>query len=246
MAVEEHAGATFANRSEDVTNVPSAYRIHPVGRFIQDHEVGFVDHRRRDADPLHHALGVGGDLAIGPVEHPHELQEFRAATSARRAIDAAHRPCELDRLTPGEIFRESMLFREVADPSQRLRVPDGLTEDGSPSLGRPDHGEHDLDQGAFPGPVGAQQSEYLATTSLHLDAPQGLDVARVDFADIVQIDGERTVGIISNHEASVLNPVQNALQGLPRANERFFGVNFSTFADMIRIGVPIETAIRRN
>jgi hypothetical protein len=51
---------------------------------------------------------------------------------------------------------------------------------------------------------------------------------------------------LESSAASVLNPVQNALQALPRANERFIGVNFSTFADMIRIGVPIETAIRRN
>ena len=74
MTVQEHARTTITNLDEDVANILPAHRIDAVGRLVEYHQIGIVDHGGGDADSLQHALGIGGDLLVSPVGHAHQVK----------------------------------------------------------------------------------------------------------------------------------------------------------------------------
>jgi hypothetical protein len=50
--------------------------------------------------------------------------------------------------------------------------------------------DHDLDQRALAGAVGAQEPEDFAGPDLHLDAAEGFHPATIGFGDVAKINGE--------------------------------------------------------
>ncbi len=174
---------------EGLADVASAGGIDAVGRLVEDDEVGVGAEGLGEADALEHSFRVLGDFCVGPLGHSDELEEFGGAGAAGLARDFGEGGEEFDDLPAGEISGEAVVFGEIADAGEGGFVADGAVENDAFGAGGTDDGDHDFDEGAFAGAVGAEKAEDFAAMDLHGDALEGVDAAAVYFYYVLEVDG---------------------------------------------------------
>ena len=86
VRAEKHGAAAVAQPQDQRAHVAPAERIEPGHRLVEDHQLGIVDERLRDADALQHALGELAQLQA-PLGADADLVEQPAARAR-----AARRP----------------------------------------------------------------------------------------------------------------------------------------------------------
>jgi hypothetical protein len=138
-------------------------RIEAVGRLVEKQEIGIVDQRLGELDPLLQARRVALDLEVALVLEVHQVERGVRALSrrlARQPRQLAGVGAELDGVHAGEV---ALGLGHVADA---IADGEGLgfrrqTEDARLALeGR--EAEQRLDQRRFARAVGAQQADPLA------------------------------------------------------------------------------------
>ena len=126
VAVDEDGLALAAEALEDVADVAAADGVDAVGRLVEQDEVRVVDQGLGEADALGHALGVGGDRAVGAGGHADEVEQFGGAAAAVAAVDVGEGGEELDDLPAGQVAGEAVVLGEVAGAGEGGLVADGL------------------------------------------------------------------------------------------------------------------------
>ena len=70
VRAEEHRAAAIAQAEHQLADVAAAERIEPRHRLVEEHDLGAVEDRLGDPDPLHHALGVGAQAQAPLLADP--------------------------------------------------------------------------------------------------------------------------------------------------------------------------------
>ena len=177
MGIEEHGLALLLEPLDEPADAAPADGIDAVGRLVEDHEVGVVHQRLRDADPLPHPLAVLPHRPAGPLPHADEVEEFGLPGAADRPRHAGQGGEVVEHLAAGEIVGKAVVLGEIADPGQRRLVAHRHAEDGSLGMGCGYDRGQDLDEGALAGAVGAEEAEDLTAVDLQVDPLQGADPA---------------------------------------------------------------------
>ena len=130
VRAEEHRAAAIAQPQDQRAHVAAAERIEPRHRLVEDHELGIVDERLRDADALQHALRelaqlqppLGADADL--VEQP-----ARRGRAARRR-DSRTAPAKyVEQLFGRQVVVEVRILREVADAPLDRQVAERAAEE---------------------------------------------------------------------------------------------------------------------
>ncbi len=82
MARDQHRPLTLAELDDQIPDVGHALGVKTVGRLVEDQEVGLLEERRRNPQPLLHAHRVGRELVSG-ARRELDLLESRVHTSHR-------------------------------------------------------------------------------------------------------------------------------------------------------------------
>ncbi len=146
---------------DQVQHLVAAGRIEAVGGLVEKEELGIVDERLGELDPLLHAGGVAADLAVALLVQSDVAEHLGRAFAGRRprqAGDAGHVGHELG---GAHVWRQAIVLGHVADDLADLaRLGDRVqTGDGRLARSRRDEPEQDLDEGALAGAVGADEAD---------------------------------------------------------------------------------------
>ena len=164
-------------------------RVEPVGRLVEQHQLGRTDQGLGQLHPLLHAGGVGADQPVPLLVQADMPQRFRGAFlghRGRQAGDPAQVSHELGR---GHVGRKAVVLRHVAEQGpDRLAAGFAVAaEHLGLALGRRNEPEQDLNQRGLARAVGADQPgdagrdrdgqtvERGHVTRIHLGQRRGLD-----------------------------------------------------------------------
>ncbi len=169
--------AQLADQRPSLTPLP---RVEALGGLVEDHHVGFVDHRLGDADPLPEALGELADDAIGDVGEVGLLDRQADLVGPALAIDAPQPGDELEVIVDRELAVELHRLGQVADVAagvDRLFV-DVETGDAGRAAGRRKVAGEDPHGGGFTGAVGAKEAQDFSfldgEADIFEDQPTGI------------------------------------------------------------------------
>ena len=127
-----------AQIAHELEHLVAALRIHAVGRLVEEQQIGIVDERLRQLDPLLHAGRIGLDVAIARLAEADVEQHFVRAlhrVDARQAGQLAAVGDERDGVHAGNV---RVALRHVADARANLerRRGDVEPEHAHPAGGR--------------------------------------------------------------------------------------------------------------
>jgi hypothetical protein len=94
VAGEDDRAATPAEIADELADLDHARGIEPVRRLVEEHEIGLAEQGARDPEPLLHAEGVRGELAVRALAEIDELEQ---------AIDVGRRAAPSDALKVAEV-----------------------------------------------------------------------------------------------------------------------------------------------
>jgi hypothetical protein len=172
---------------DHLPDLPSADRVHPVGRLVQEDQLRIVEDGLCDSGPLLHALGVGPDLVVHPAGQADLLEQFRdlpPAVVLRQTVQSA---VVVHQAVGRMVLREPVVLGQVADPLADVGGAGRLPEQVGVPLPALDDAEEDLDESGLAGAVLAEQAEHLAGLDLQRHAPQCLDPL-VALAEVPRLD----------------------------------------------------------
>ena len=143
-------------------------------------QLGLVEHRAADGEPLDHAGGEVANQLAGPARHPHPVEELGDPVLGL-ALEPVQAGLEAQVLGAGEVAVAERLVAEVADPPPRLP---GLAGQRAPEHrdlagGGAKQGRQDPQQGRLAGAVRAQHGEGLALGQLEGEVAQSRPLAVV-------------------------------------------------------------------
>ena len=173
----EYDGGPFGFEAEDFAFEDVGIdRVEAAEGFVEDEELGVVEHGDDELDLLLHAFGEFFDGAVPPagnVETFEPLAKVLLGSGLVEAFEAG----EVDGLLAHtHFFVETALFGEVAD-MQDIVVGHGVTveEDGAAVGG--DNAVDDADERCLAGSVGAEKTENGAAADVQGDIVEGLERA---------------------------------------------------------------------
>ncbi len=184
MAVDENARSAGLGFFEHIANEPACQRVHAVGGFIENDElgrrVGAAGKGLGQADTLPHPLGIASHAAIGGDGEIDTIQQGGGAAFALGALNAAQAAEELDHLPAGQVGGELCLFGQISDVLTGGLAADGPAKEPGLAAGGADQTEQALDERAFAGAVGTKQAEDFAAAGDEVDAIERGDAAFAD------------------------------------------------------------------
>ena len=136
-------------------------RIEAVGRLVQQQQPRIVHQGLGQLDALLHARGVGADGSVALLVEAHVAQHLRGAFPSRCAWQAGHLAEVADEVRGGQVGRQAVVFRHVAnDPSDigTLRAHIEVHDPRLPGR-RLQQPQQDLDERALAGAVGADEAD---------------------------------------------------------------------------------------
>src|SRR5207249_4314157 len=150
--------------ADEIEHLVAPFRVHAVGRLVEEQQIGIVNERLRQLDPLLHAGRVGFDIAVSRLAEADVEQHLVRAlhrVDARQAGQLAAVRHEGDRVHAGNV---PVGLRHVADARANLerRSGDVETEHAHLSAIGRDETEQRFDHRALPGAVRAEQSDGAA------------------------------------------------------------------------------------
>ena len=95
-------------------------RVEPVGRLVEDQQVGQAEHGLGDGQPLPHALGVGAYRAVERLAEAGDLQGLGQVGVL--GGPAGGLPVQLQVGPAGQVRQEAGALDERADPGQDRRA----------------------------------------------------------------------------------------------------------------------------
>ncbi|OPZ17381.1 MAG: hypothetical protein BWZ10_01214 [candidate division BRC1 bacterium ADurb.BinA364] len=162
-------------------------------RLVHQQHVGSQQYLHGEGQAHHHAGGVGLDRLVDELADVGEFGDFAEARGDFGLREPKHRAVEEDILAPGEFRIESgAQFEQGAQAAAHQGF----------ALRRTQRSGEDLQQGAFAGPVDADDAQAFAALEVerhvaqrHESAVKGLAPARERFAQPVLRPGIHAVGL---------------------------------------------------
>ena len=173
MGVDEDRRALPPGGEQDVADLAPPHRVHPVGRLVEEEDVGLVEERAGEPEALRHPLRVTANPVAPAAGEPHEVEQLGDPPIQVPLGDAGEAAEQAQRRLAGQVAGEAMAFGEVADAPARGRAARVAAAHAHLAARRPGQAEENLDQRGLAGAVGAEKAERLAAPDLEADAFEG-------------------------------------------------------------------------
>ena len=190
VRVEEHGRAPVARLADDRPHVVAADRVERGRGLVEDHERRVAHERRREPEPLLHALREAASAVAGAVGEPGEPED---ALDLRPDGPWHGSPAELrvqrQHLVRGQPGLVAEQLGQVADPPPRLAVADaaGRGPGRSPAVGRVSP-SRSLTAVVLPAPLGPRKPNTSPALDAEVEGVEA-DGPAVDLAQAVGLDG---------------------------------------------------------
>src|SRR5438094_7547770 len=226
--------------ADEIEHLVAPFRVHAVGRLVEEQQIGIVNERLRQLDPLLHAGRVGFDIAVARLAEADVEQHLVRAlhrVDARQAGQLAAVRHEGDRVHAGNV---PVGLRHVADARANLerRSGDVETEHAHLSAIGRDETEQRFDHRALPGAVRAGRSKAAAGDRGRRVAQRrvpavhrGYGVERDDRGDAARL----------SHALDLYAPAYQSVPRRPSASARS-RMNAITLAICSSSGMPSDSA----
>ena len=147
--------------AHELEHLVTAFRVHAVGRLVEEEQIGIVHQGLRELDALLHAGRVGLDVAVAGLTQTNVEQDFVSTlhrVDAGQAGQLAAIRDEGDGIHAGNM---GVALRHVADAGADLerRLRDVDAEDTHAAALGHDEPEQRLDHRALAGTIGPQQAD---------------------------------------------------------------------------------------
>ncbi len=163
---QEDGLAALADAAHEVPDRASRLRVESGRQLVEEHDLGIVDERERDEQPLLLTARQRHEPGVALIAQAELLEQ--AITVERRAVE--RRP-ELDRFPHLDALLELRLLQLDADPFlQRVGLTDGIqAEDGDGAAIRRPEPFDAFHRRRLAGAVGADQAENLSRLHVECD-----------------------------------------------------------------------------
>jgi len=181
VRAQQHGFSEIASQYADsVQHGDSFFRIQPAGGFIQNQQCRVMDDGHGKAQFLAHPGGIGFDGPIAFLSGAAEVQDFVTAANRFGGLHAGQSSRKLHGFDAGQTVDVTVILGHVSDlTANRGGVcAEWDTKNMSVSGGAMNQPEQHLDQCAFTGAVGSQQS-CAAGKDLQMDIRQRTECAVV-------------------------------------------------------------------
>ena len=133
VAREDERAPALAERAHELAHLGHARRIEPVGRLVEDQQLGVLEQGGRDAEPLLHPERVGRGPVARAIAQPDLGEHGLDAILAHPGVASEHTQV----VAPGEVRIEGRGLDQRPDARQPLGEPGGGAEDRAwPDVGR--------------------------------------------------------------------------------------------------------------
>ena len=194
VAREQHRAAGGREVAQRVTEPADAVGVEPVGRLVEDEDLGLAEQRACEAEALAHALRETADAALGRVREADLFEHLEDARS-RNAHRASQNREMTDRRTSG---MPDMSVEQGADEAAgvgQVAVAGGAEERRARrGLDEP---EQCAERRRLAGAVRAEEADDRAALHREADVQDGLVIA-VGLRELV--DGDDGVGVARSRE----------------------------------------------
>ena len=156
-----------AQRAQQLADLDDAGGVERVGRLVEDEQLGTVQQRPGEGEPLLVAEREHLGAPVGEPAEPQQLDDL-GDRRARRPREAA---LDVEILAHGQVRVGGRGLDEVADAAKAPFAP-GCTRLPSTSTsprGRPDEAEQHADGGRLAGPVPAEKAVDLAAAHVEIE-----------------------------------------------------------------------------
>lgn len=170
VAGDQHRDPGGGEAAHQVPHLPDAGRVQPVGRLVEDQQLGLFEEGGGHREPLFHAQRVRLHPLVGPVTEP-DLRQHLVDPGRRHPTGHGEQP---QRAPAGEVAEELGALHDGAEPAGHGRQPVRcrLPEQRHPAAVRPDQAEQRTQGGGLARPVGTEEAVYLARLDQHVEAVQ--------------------------------------------------------------------------
>ena len=168
-AEEDRASAVTKTQDERADVAPSQ-RVEARHRLVENHEVGIVEERLGDADPLQHALGKFAELQPPFAADADLIEQAARAPAAFRGVVAEERAEIHQQLLGGQVVVEVRVLRQIADPALDGQVAERPPQNFGAAAGREHELHEQLQRGRLARAVRTEKSEDLALADVERQA----------------------------------------------------------------------------
>ena len=176
---EDRQAVVAAERLEQLEDLLDADRVDRGRRFVEDQDVGVLDERVGDPEPLAHAARVRPDLVAAAIREADLAEDLVDRLLRGLAVE----PVEVRGIAQvgaaGHVVVEADRIGQVTDPAFDLaRIARRVEPDDTGlTLGRFGQPEQHEDRGRLAGAVLPEQPEDLATAHLEVEAVDRRELA---------------------------------------------------------------------
>ena len=111
MRREQHRRPAMLQGENQISDFSRAGRVDASRRFVQHHQLWFLDQCLRQTDALQHAFGISAKAPIARLDQAHELEQLVRSCFQFRAAQSAKFPVEAQGLFAVKIFVEERILR---------------------------------------------------------------------------------------------------------------------------------------
>ena len=176
MRGQQDSVAGCSERPDDLPELASRLGVEPGGRLIEEEQLGAVDQRAGDREPLFLPAGQRADAGATLFLELHEREHLVHRVGA--PVEAAE---QRDRLRDRELVAELGVLELDAETLAQRAPPGPVVPTHRQHLDRSRVGKRepfeDLDGGSLAGAVGAEQAETLAGLDREVETGNRHDVA---------------------------------------------------------------------
>ena len=172
MARDEDRLATRGQGLERVAQLHDPARVQAVGRLVEQEELGVVEQRNGDAEPLLHPHRVSGDAVACPIAQAHQFEKLFDAGLSHGPTGRAHDPQVFARR---EVRVERRRFDQGAHVVEDVapRTVEALAEERDRARVGADEPGQQAHRRRLAGAVGSQETVDHAARDFQVETGQG-------------------------------------------------------------------------
>src|SRR5262249_42751067 len=153
-------------------------QVESAERLVEEKDLGMIDERARQSDPLTLAARQLRRLAVAETGEPHNLEDLVDALATLRPRHALDAEAVGDVLADGHVREECVVLEDGVDvPQVRRPAGDVPPRELDPARVRPLEAGDQAQRRGFPRPGRAEHREELARGDLEVDTVDGDHVA---------------------------------------------------------------------
>jgi hypothetical protein len=173
VRAEEDGASAIAQPENQRSHVAAPERIETRHRLVEDHELGIVDERLRDADALEHPLREFPELQLPLRADAHFVEQPARADAAIGAAIAEEAGEVREQLLGSQVVVEERVFRKVTDALLDADVADRPAEHLRAARRRKHQLHQQLQRRRLARAVRPEKPEHLAGLDVEREAAEG-------------------------------------------------------------------------